>query len=109
MRFATQRYFDKEDVIFDWVGEPDENDPPGNIEPDRIIAIGYQGDGTDSEVLLDYSVSSDTPRVLAGHRCSSRERIRPTPDWSGYWGPHFREVAPDISAFVDVLTNEAAI
>jgi len=100
----TRRNFDHTDPSYRWTGEPLEDDPPGNIDPSQIVTIGYQGDGTDSELLLDYSLSSDMPRVVAGHWDLSRERIHSDPKWKGYWGPHFREVAADFAAFADMLS-----
>jgi hypothetical protein len=103
MLVNTKAYVDKRGGVNEWIGEPGVSDPPGDIDPARIIVIGDQGLGTDASIALDYRLSSDIPRVLAAHWHLSRKRIIADPEWSGYWGPHWREVAPNISRFAEIL------
>jgi hypothetical protein len=103
MRRETEGFVDKRGIVNGWIGEPDVSDPPGDIDPTRIIVIGDQGLGTDASIALDYRLSSDIPRVVAAHWDLTRKRRKADAKWSGYWGPHWREVAPNISRFAEIL------
>jgi len=74
-----------------WLGEPDSDDPPGDIDPRQAVFVADLGLGYDQPIALDYRASRDRPRVI-------------TLQWSE-WGKQNRwvVVAPDIRSFAELV------
>jgi hypothetical protein len=74
-----------------FVGVPDSEIPPGDIDPHLSILIGDLGLGSDQPIALDYRLSLDCPRVL-------------TLQWSCDETPNrWVEIAPNVRVFSELL------
>jgi hypothetical protein len=69
-----------------FLGTPDTENPPGDIDPEKSILVGDLGLGSDQPIALDYR--TDPPRVLT-------LRWSHPPDEKNRW----TVVAPDILRF----------
>ena len=103
MRFNTPRCFHEN------LGEPLDGDAPGDIDPRLAVLIAFHsedGVGSDLSLFLDYRPSLEHPAVVANHfeLTEARDRADERGDRrTGYRGPHYRTVAPDIEAFIEAM------
>jgi hypothetical protein len=88
MPFENKHWLNQKDPHF--LGAPDPDRPPGDIDPKRSLLIGDLGAGSDQPIALDYRLSMDKPRVL-------------TLDYSK--GPQARwvEIAPEIQTLAELM------
>jgi hypothetical protein len=83
-------------ILFDpglapaWLGMPDPDNPPGDIDPRLAIFVADLGHGFDQPIALDYRVSLDRPRVITFRWAETGRRNR----WVF--------VASDIKAFAEM-------
>jgi hypothetical protein len=89
MPFENKHWLNQKDPRF--LGSPDYDNPPGDIDPKRSVLIGDLGPGSDQPIALDYRASEDEPRVL-------------TLIWSR-WGDKNRwvEIAPNVRTFAELV------
>jgi hypothetical protein len=74
-----------------WLGEPDPEHPPGDIDPRRMVIIADLGIGYDQPIALDYRLSLESPRVL-------------TLQWSARGHENrWIEIAPDFETFARLI------
>jgi hypothetical protein len=74
-----------------WLGAPDPDDPPGDIDPRLAVLVADLGLGYDQPIALDYRASRDRPGVI-------------TLRWGEQGQPNrWVFVAPGLKAFVDAL------
>jgi hypothetical protein len=77
-----------------WLGKPDAEYAPGDIDPKLAVMIADGGIGSDAPFALDYRVSFGRPRVLLYRWRVSNQQA------SNLWaGNRWVEVAPDFPAF----------
>jgi hypothetical protein len=59
-----------------WQGEPDPENPPGDIDPRLVVFVADIGLGWDQPIALDYRTSFDNPRVLTlqWSKCGEQNR-----------------------------------
>ena len=79
-----------------WLGKPDTERPPGDVDPKLTVLIADLGVGSDEPFALDYRASFEQPRVLL-YRW--RADFDPTFPPGGVEGNRWVEVAPDFPAF----------
>lgn len=84
----------------EWLGAPDPDFPPGDIDVTRAVLIADIGLGFDQPVALDYRPSIDRPRVLT---LLWRPRDYVTPTGELRYEPDNRWVtlAPDFKTFAE--------
>jgi uncharacterized protein (TIGR02996 family) len=87
-----------------WLGKPDAEHAPGDIDPKLTVMIADQGLGSDVPFALDYRVSFRRPRVLLYRWQVSNHRNGNHLD-----GNRWVEVAPDFPAFWKRLRAGATI
>ncbi|HEY9607350.1 MAG TPA: hypothetical protein V6C85_37540 [Allocoleopsis sp.] len=95
MESETKGFYRADKQIPMWLGAPDPDNPPGDIDPHLTVLVADLGWGFDQPIALDYRVSRDRPRVL-------------TLQWSKQWsergdGNRWVEIAPDIQTFADLV------
>jgi hypothetical protein len=89
MESETRTLFDPQ-LAPAWLGVPDADDPPGDIDPHLAVFVADLGHGFDQPIALDYRVSRDRPRVI-------------TYRWGKEGGRNrWVLVAPDIKAFAEL-------
>jgi hypothetical protein len=88
MPFENKHWLDQTYPSF--LGVPDLDRPPGDIDPKRSVLIGDLGPGTDQPIALDYRASMDNPRVL-------------TLDYSSGHETRWIEIAPEIQTFAELM------
>jgi hypothetical protein len=87
MESETRTLFDPQLQVPAWLGVPDPDNPPGDIDPPLAVFVADLGHGFDQPIALDYRVSRERPRVI-------------TLRWgeSGKWN-RWVFVAPDVRTF----------
>lgn len=89
MPFENKYWWYEDDPEF--LGAPDEDRAPGDIDPKRSVLVGDLGHGSDQPIALDYRLSRDEPRVL-------------TLDWSQpERGLRWVVIAPNVRVFAELL------
>ncbi len=73
-----------------FLGAPDDDHPPGDIDPKLSVLVGDLGHGSDQPIALDYRLSMDQPRVL-------------TLDYTRSHQTRWVEIAPNIRTFAELM------
>ena len=99
MRSETDGLLARREVM--WIGAPDPDNPPGNIDMTKAVLIADIGIGWDQPVALDYRLSPERPRVLTlrwlpGGYVSPAGEIRAGDDGAGN---RWVVLAPDFETF----------
>jgi hypothetical protein len=90
MESETRTLFDPQLRTPAWLGVPDPDNPPGDIDPHLAMFVADLGHGFDQPIALDYRVSRDRPRVITLRWGAEGQRNR----WV--------IIAPDIRAFAEL-------
>ncbi len=85
-----------------WLGKPDPDNPPGDLDPKQAVLIADLGLGCDSPIALDYRVSIERPRVLYLRWPPNPHGIKPEEENHWRQANRWVEVAPDIMAFAEL-------
>ena len=89
MPFANKNWLNENHPMV--LGAPDDERPPGDIDPKRSVLVGDLGLGLDQPIALDYRLSMDEPRIL-------------TLKWfEGGRKPRWMVVAPSVRKFAELL------
>ena len=59
-----------------FLGEPDEEYAPGDIDFSKAIVIGDLGTGSDAPVALDYRKEKNNPSVMILHWFRSEDKVK---------------------------------
>lgn len=82
-----------------WFGQADEENSPGDIDPQQTVLIADLGFGSDQPIALDYRTGIETARVLILWLRGDRVGSFWSPRWE--WNNRWIEVAPDVATFID--------
>jgi hypothetical protein len=90
MESETRTLFDPQFRFPPWLGVPDPENRPGDIDPRLAVFVADLGHGFEQPIALDYRVSRDRPQVITLRWSEGGRRNR----WVF--------VAPDIKAFAEL-------
>ena len=96
MRFETEGKLHERRVM--WVGAPDPDNPPGDIDMTKAVFIADIGLGFDQPVALDYRPSLEHPRVLT-LLWRHRDHVSPTGEMRYEASNRWVTLAPDFETF----------